>query len=315
MAIISYAAKRWLWKDMTIISGNHQISEFCKKASINIIELQPFSDTSLKGLKKHKQYIIDFAKQFTKCSFIFGHNSHDYWGLFLIYCISKNENKVFYNSQLNEHPKLSLWKKLFLRKHNRLFLDSLILFLVLKQKFDILSFGEYSFIGIDIKRILKKFPENSTPASDEIFSLNQNQVIVEYNIADLKIILIDQGEAFYKYTDELIENLISLSRSYPGFYLKQHPSFKSTSEDLLKNLQQLPIEIPVELIATDHTILIGIASHAIKNRNRSISLLYLVEMETIQIERYKYFLNSTQIIYPQNIADLQNELLTMMNQF
>jgi hypothetical protein len=186
MAIITWAARRWLWPDITIISSNFQIIKFCLKCGINVIEIKSNDDASYKGLVKHKKYIVDFSKQFSKCSLIFGHNSHDYWGLFLINCISKNGNTIYYNSQLKEHPKTSFSKKIFDKKHRRLFLDSLILLLVLKQKFDVLSFGEYSFIGIDIKRILKKYATNLTPVSDEIFSLNQNHVIIEYNIADTK---------------------------------------------------------------------------------------------------------------------------------
>jgi hypothetical protein len=311
MAIISYAAKRWLWSDIVIISGNYQICEFCKKAKINIIELQPFSDTSLKGLKKYKKYIIYFAKQFSKCNFIFGHNSHDYWGLFLINCISKNGNTIYYNSQFKEHPKLSFTKVIFSKKHCRLFLDSLILLLVLRKKFNVLSFGEYSFIGIDIKSILNEFTENKTPVSEKIFSLNQNQVINEYNIVDVKIILIDQGEAFYKYTNKLIECIISIEKNHKGFYLKQHPNLKTTNEVLLKNLSQIPAEIPIELITTNNTILIGIASNSIKFTDKSISLIYLVNIEQEIMKKYLSFLNTTFTKYPQSTKELIDQLLLL----
>jgi hypothetical protein len=190
------------------------------------------------------------------------------------------------------------------RKNRRLFLDTLILRLVLKKKFDVLSFGEYSFIGIDIERILKKFAKNLTPVSDEIFSLNQNHVIIEYNIVDIKIILIDQGEAFYKYPDELIECLISFSKRHNGFYLKQHPSFKTKNVELLDQLNQVPDEIPAELFV-DNNIIIGIASTVIKSNKKCISLIHLVEIDDDVVQRYVNFLGSNTIFYPKSILELE----------
>ncbi len=304
MAIVTWAARRWLWNDITIISSNFQIIKFCLKCGISVIEIKSNEDSSFKGLVNHKKYIVEFAKQFSKCSFIFGHNSHDYWGLFLLNCISKNGNSIYYNSQLQEHPKLSFLKKMISRKNRRLFLDTLILRLVLKKKFDVLSFGEYSFIGIDIERILKKFAKNLTPVSDEIFSLNQNHVIIEYNIVDIKIILIDQGEAFYKYPDELIECLISFSKRHNGFYLKQHPSFKTKNVELLDQLNQVPDEIPAELFV-DNNIIIGIASTVIKSNKKCISLIHLVEIDDDVVQRYVNFLGSNTIFYPKSILELE----------
>jgi hypothetical protein len=112
MSIVTGAAKRWLWEDITFISYNPAIIKFCIKSEIKFIKIKYNADTSFIGLVRHKKYVRKFAKQFTDCEFVFGHNSHDYWGLFFIECVSK-VNKVYYNSQLVEHPKLDIFKFLF----------------------------------------------------------------------------------------------------------------------------------------------------------------------------------------------------------
>jgi hypothetical protein len=306
MSIISYAAKRWLWCELTIISHNEQVEKFCINAKIPIIKILENKNTSIRGLHLHKKYIAKFAKQFSKCYILFGHNSHDYWGLFFIRCLSKNNNKIYYNSQLQEHLKQAFLKSIFTKQNRRLLLDTLILRLILMQKFDLLHFEEYCFIGIDVKNITKKYDVNLTRENSNTFLFNQQQILLAYNIDVINIILVEEGEVFYKYTEELIDYLISLKIGEPGFFLKEHPNFKTKNINLLNNILQIPSEIPAELVISNNTIVIGIASTTLKNCSNSISLINLVEMDSILREKYVDFLDSEIILFPKSIAELRS---------
>ncbi len=313
MSIITFAAKRWLWKDLTIISSNEPVEKFCNYCNINFVKINENNDKSYAGLKEYKNYITNEALKYSNGSFIFGHNSHDYWGLFFIHCLNKNNNKIYYNSQLQEHLKLPFLKSIITKQYRRLLLDVLMLRGLLNVKFDVLSFGEYGFIGIEAKNIIGQYDKNLTPESENIFTSNQKEILCAYGVDAINIILIEEGEAYYKYTDELTDYLVSVNKSHCGFFLKEHPNFKTNNARLLNYIEQLPAEIPAELLLNHNSLVIGIASNTMKTFKNCISLIKLVEIESTKALMYIDFLNSTDILYPTSIEELDLNINTLIN--
>lgn len=312
MAIITWAAKRWLWDKIIIISGNSQVLKFCKQCKISYVEIQKNEDTSYKGLLKHKKYVTNFALQFSNCNFIFGHNSHDYWGLYFIKCLNKS-NTVYYNPQLNEHPKIKFIYALTRKKTRNLIKDIFVLMVALKVKFDILKFEEYYFIGINAKRLNHKFSGNITKSENSTFLLNQKQVLGCYQLKEPEFVLIDQGEVFYSFTDELIQSIIKISKIKQNFFLKQHPNFKTKNVELLHGLKQIPDEIPIELLLNEDTTVIGIASNALREASISISLIHLLMSDKEQIAQYTKIINYSAIIFPKSIKEFEDLIYNKSN--
>lgn len=313
MAIIVWAAKRWLWKDIVIVTYNIQILKFCKKSNIKFFEINKNPSTHLGDIIAYRNYLKKLALEFTNIELVFGHNSHDYWGLYLIRCMEKGNNKIYYNSQLKEHPKQKRSQLLITKKGRGLLKDTIVLFLILKQRFDVLFFESYSFIGMDIKRILKKYTEKNSKQVEEIFILNQKQIQLKYELNSMKVILADQGEAFYYYTSELIRFLISFGSSPNMIYLKQHPTLLTKNEELLNELIQIPNEIPLELVVTDEVIVIGIASSSMLNKNKNVSLVKMVEMKIEDRKKYLEFVESTSAIIPKSIEELDINITSLIN--
>lgn len=308
MAILVYASKRWAWEELKIISFNPQIVFFCKRLHISCIQLSQNGSTNLNGIIAHKKYIRNESRKILKQEIIFGHNSNDYWGLFLMKCLKKNGNTVYYNPQIKEHSKISTMGLLKSGKAFKFLRDKLLLFWVTRIKFDVLHFGEYLFFGIDAKKIRALYKENNSEENLKIFQENQKRVRFEYNLHQRKIILVDQGEAFYKYTLELASFLVELNSTTKNLYLKQHPILKTTNEPIITNLPQIPSEIPIELIINESDLVLGIASSSMQNAKNCISLVQLVDMEKKDREKYIKFLNNNNIIFPKSIIEIRNHI-------
>lgn len=303
MPIIIWATKRWHINDFSIISHNTQIEKFCNKIGIKHIFIPKNSDKSFRGLKLYKSYIIQLSSKIKNSNVFFGHNSHDYWGLHLMYLLKSNGNNVYYSSQMKEHPRISIFKLMLNSKGRRLLLDKIILFLVTKRVFNILGFEDYYFLGINVKRIRKTFTIHNISENNKLFQTNKNLIRSIYNISEVKYILIDQGESFYSYSEELINTLINFSNKNNKLFLKQHPTLPTKNRTLLESLTEIPKEVPIELI-DNNCVFIGIASNALKNHERTVSLLNLVMIDKNKHKIYKSFLENHPIKFPSSIEEL-----------
>ena len=97
---------------------------------------------------------------------------------------------------------------------------------------------------------------NTTKSENSTFLLNQKQVLGCYQLKEPEFVLIDQGEVFYSFTDELIKSIIKISKIKQSFFLKQHPNFKTKNVELLSGLKQIPDEIPIELVLNENTTVV-----------------------------------------------------------
>jgi hypothetical protein len=187
-------------------------------------------------------------------------------------------------------------------------LDLIILLVVTHKRYDVLSFGSNKFIGIDARRIKDKYDKSASGLIEDIYSSNKKHVQAAYKLGNIRTILVDQGEAFYKYTDKLIDYIVSLSKKYDGFYLKQHPTLKTKNSLLITNLIQISSEIPVELIITDNSVILGLASNSMRDAGMAISMLELVDIDNSNKVKYLEFLNNSNVLIPKTISEFQEQL-------
>ena len=305
MAIIPWIMARCSWDDIIVISNNKKLLNFCRKCEIKYINIESNLDFSFNGLRKYKNYIHNIALDIEKDSDIFfSHNSHDYWGLYLMKYLFQN-NSIYYVSLMDEHKPTSIKKIFFLKKGILLFKDRLILFVVTRYWFSILSFNKYLFLGQNVKTIQKLYQTSSLEENTSILQKNQKKIKEIYNIHNLKYILVDQGETFYTYPEKLQTFLVNFSKNNTKIYLKQHPNFETVNNELIENLINLPRELPIELILESKTILIGIASNALKHHHTVVSLLKLITFKTnCTYGDYYGFLNGSRIVFPKTITEL-----------
>jgi hypothetical protein len=312
MSMLVWASARWSFADLHVISYNEQIEKFCGNVNISFTRIKINKDKSRKGLKEHKDYIIEFAKALKNNKVFFGHNSHDYWGLFLMDYLDQIGYEVFYtpcNLGYKYNPNLiSLLKK----DRRRYLIDVLILRNITGYRFHILSSGNYLFIGKKESDIISKYNKLDLNISQNIFENNRANVKKAYNLDHCSIVLVDQGEAFYKYTDEVINILISNDvKQY--MYIKQHPGLPTRNHQLLESLKEIPREIPIQFVTDSNTTLLGIASAALKEINNSISILKLVKISDSNYNIYKRFLQEENIHFPETNDELKDLLRQIIN--
>ena len=214
---------------------------------------------------------------------------------------------------MDEHKPSSIKKIISSKKGLSLFKDRLILFIVTHFWFSILSFNQYFFLGEDMKKIQKKYKAGNFKKNKIIFRKNKSKIQETYNLYNLKYILVDQGEAFYTYPEKLLMFLVDFSKNNTKIFLKQHPGLKTLNKELVENLEPIPRELPIELIVENDTVLIGIASNALKEHNKVVSLLKIVNIKPdFTFDDYYRFLEPSEIIFPKDIFELKNRLTKLI---
>lgn len=303
-----YAMNRWPIRDICIVTYNEALLAFCNNIHCKNIKIKSNTDVSFKGIKKHKKYLKNLTKNFHQQTFVFSHYSFDYWGLFFLKLLAKKNYVEFTQISKFHHS-----KKIFPinYKYVRFLFDNSIIFFFTGIWYNCFVFNKRYIRGLSQRKISMIFKQSNQKQNNLVAIENRKRILHYYKLSLPKIILIEQGELFYKYPSSILNELIKIAKNCHNFFLKEHPVFKTKNKKLIQHLSNLPHEIPIETICDNNVIFIGIASEALKQHEKSISLIQLVEIDNHSKSNYIEFLSDSIIEYPKTI----NELYKLLAKF
>lgn len=291
-------AKNQHFSDVVIITPNKILLEFLNKMQIKYIEIDTLVDYSLKGLKAHKHTLDMIALQIFSHDIYFEHIAHDYWGLYLMYMLRKT-NKVYFDYPLSVCPIRNTILDTILEKNSRtVFKENLIRYFVTGVRFNVLRTPNNPIVGIHLKRIYRLFKFLKIEYNHDIFIKNRQLVADVYKLSIPQIVLADQGDILYSYPEALTGMISELAKEF-RILLKQHPRLLTKDKVLLASLDKVPTEIPMELLISEETVIVGIASAFLRDFN-SISLIRLVDFYNEEKREYYYnFIKTDNVQIPE----------------
>jgi len=205
MATVTFVLKRYSLKDIFILSPNDAIVEFCKRMEMHHMALNTNRDKTLKGLKAYAKYIRQIAKTYRNVEFLFCFYGFDYWGLYFIKKLSKENFISFYNLD-NSFKKIKLlWYKPIrfqdLKDKTALFLATGICY----ERFEISS--DRMFLGLSPSRLESMYSLNDENEEPLLYRDNRKFIFDKYTLNLAKAIFIDQGNTRYETFNDIIEVL------------------------------------------------------------------------------------------------------------
>jgi hypothetical protein len=241
-------------EELKVITSNFSIKNFCEKFNIKCHYFERMIAINRKEYKENLEKIKLIAQVYHSENFLFCFYSRDLFGLCLMYRLAENNTITFHNKDFI-YKRLE-WRKLFT---NFKFLKDLIfLKSITKLPISIFKLSETKvFFGISPERLKLKFNSNvNLEYENEILKINQEQIFKNINIKANSVIFVDQGNSIFDVPD----SIIALLKSYDKrVFVKQHPNF-NLSNNKLNEFELLDKNIPIELMISNQTILIGIAS-------------------------------------------------------
>jgi hypothetical protein len=198
------------------------------------------------------------------------------------------------------------------KKSRRILLDCLILGSITKMKFDVIFDGNGFTIGLKKSKLKKLYSPLHLIHDEIIFSANQAQVFSAYKISKPEIIFADQGEIIFSIPEAVVDVILEIAKTHTVL-LKEHPRIPSVNHKLVNQLKRIPIEIPLEMLITKETVIIGITSTFLKFF-KSISIINLVDFnENYSKSNYYNYIKSETVIIPNTINELENNINFLLN--
>ncbi|MGC9331683.1 MAG: hypothetical protein ACP5DZ_07390 [Bacteroidales bacterium] len=297
MATIVYAAERWFWHEMHVISPNPAIIKLCKQLDIPVTSIKRNIDSSIRGLIRYRKYINQIAAGFKDCDFIFCFYGFDYWGLYFIKQLNKS-NKVYFNNLDISYPK----KK---KKNYRDIIDLLLLKVVtqLPLTFFEISANRY-FVGLTTDWLTATYNPVKLKADNSVYKKNQEHIRIAYDIPDYNWIFIDQGNIAFNIPDDVASIIVGLEK----LIFKKHPGFDVSNELFLK-CTMVAEEIPVQFLINEDTCVITIASTStIDSKSQNIiSIINLVKWYELEQQKKYLKLLRSHIRIPNTLEQLKKE--------
>lgn len=256
--------------DLKVLTSNVSIKIFCEKFNIKCHYFERLIANNRNQYKENIEKISLIAKDYHSENFLFCFYSRDIFGLSLMYKLAENNTITFHNKDFI-YEKLD-WRKLF---SNFKFLKDLIfLKSVTKLPISIFKLNENKvFFGISPKRLRLKFKSNvNLEYENEILKINQEQIFKNVNINADSVIFVDQGNSIFDVPDSIIALLKSFDKKV---FVKQHPNF-NLSNSKLNEFELIDKNIPIELLISDETILIGIISTILFDKDINCKKISLI---------------------------------------
>jgi hypothetical protein len=114
------------------------------------------------------------------------------------------------------------------------------------------------FFGVSIQKLNLDFLKLDSSQNSEIFELNKAFFSTQLNLPSDAIIFVDQGKSAYDVEDSVIDFILSKFEKNKIF-IKPHPNLSISNPRLLE-FQQIPSNIPLDLLLRKQMEIIGICS-------------------------------------------------------
>lgn len=292
-----FALKRYPMREISVITINAQIVEFCTKVGIRCISLIREQESFQLDLKfEFPDKLSDLKHQ----QVLFCFYGFDLYGLKLIYNL--REFNIVYFTNLDHHfrrinfprNKTELGRIKELIEKRRAYNLPLQLYKIEHNRY---------FLGISPKKLNKDFHTLDKVFSSEIFLENQKIILDAYEVPDYKSVFIDQGNTAFIIEDDLVD---IIGANVGGkLLIKSHPNFPISNEKFLEIGYTINKEIPVELLFKKNTVAIGIVSTALNSVDKKISLANLVKWKNSEVKnQYFSLFNFKENEVPRSIEEL-----------
>lgn len=275
-------------EELVVYSPNKLIVDFCNEQNIKNKYLKWIKKSGWREVKQSTFLVTEFAKTIVNQKVLFCFYGFDLLGLEFIYQI-KDRNEIYFLNKDHIHKELKLKDFLFDRKW---ILDFLIYKYYFKFPISLFSNdGVRRFFGVQPQTLESIFSPLPVTLETEIFEFNKSEIIKKLNIISNAVIFIDQGSSSFIVNDEIV-NWLDSNFKNDLIYVKPHPNGYLSSESL-KKFKFLPTETPMELLPVKSSVLIGICSTSLLDRDnqcKKYSLINLVKWRNP--DTYQKYLNS-----------------------
>lgn len=239
-------------EELKVVTSNISIKNFCAQFNIKCHYFERMIANDRKQYKESLEKMDLIAKDYSSENFLFCFYSRDILGLYLMYKLVETNTVTFYNKDFIYEK--SDWRKLFFNLKS--IKDLIFLKSITKLPLSVFKQNESKvFFGISPKKLELKFNLNVN-IEGEILKINQEKIFKNVNINADSIIFVDQGNSIFDVPDSIIALLKSYNKRV---FVKQHPNF-NLSNSKLNEFELIDKNIPIELLITDQTVLIGITS-------------------------------------------------------
>ena len=313
MLTFVFISHKFSFNEITILSYNESIEKLCSILQIPFIKIKINNDISYKGLINHREYFKSISAEIKGENILFCFNVFDYWGLYFMYLLKKN-NRVYFENKEIIFPFLNLWENIIFKNARRLLLDSIVFKIILGLNFSVFKIpGRSYMLGIKLKTIEKDFLKYKF--ENDHFENNQKEILKTFNIQNIDVLYVDDGADYYEIEETLLKNLIDfLTEINMNFYIKPHPTSILKSK-ILSAQNIIPKEIPAEFLSGIPKIVIFVQSCSaimLSEYLNCISLINLVKWEQVN---YKIFVldeilgeKAKLIKFPTTIKELHENI-------
>ena len=322
---IVYIFRCFSFKDVIIISSNSKILDFCEQINVRTIRLPKKKDSpSFIDLKEYKVKLEKISSTINGERVFFSINIFGLWELYLIKCLSKN-NQIFFKSldPYYEIKRFSL-KLLFEKKYINSLKDVLIYFIVTKLHFDIFKIHDKYVLGINKDILKKKYLPLHVPKTNCFFNKNVALINNVFKIKRNDVLIIDSPlDSTYTLPKNLISEICNFFFSHNlSISVKKHPDYKF-SNDVLEGFYNIPDLIPSEVIDySSYKIIIGNKSSSLLKLSENKSVISILNMTNYFKSEIKEKLininlknfNNNKICSPSTIEDFKKEVINVIGQ-
>ena len=271
-------------KEIIVVTGHKKIVDFCEKLNIRYKRVNWNRKGGIRNTITAKKEIKKDASLIVGKKILFCFYGFDIHGLFFIYQLSKT-NEIYF------HNKDHIWTKersffILLDKYRNK--DFLIYSLIFRLTISSFIISDRKFFGITPKKLKKDFNSINNSYNKNIFESNRSICCNNIKFGEKPVIFVDQGKARFKVPDRIIE-LLELKFKDNPIFLKAHPNGELSNSKLLK-FEQLPRDIPSELILNENCIAISICSTSLLDDDlkcQKFSLINQVEWRSVK-DKNKY---------------------------
>jgi len=307
------AIKNFDLKNTHFITGDSSVYAFLGKIDVSLTYIERDPDNSFKGLKRYRNKVREVISEFKDCKVYFFFYSFDWMGLYLIKCLSKN-NEVYFENVEYLFGKVRRFADLFTRGVRVKTLNMIPIMLLTGIKFNMFKInkGTY-FLGISPQRLYRRY-KKFTPLIDSSYFKRNVEIVEKAYDLELagEIVFFDNPPGEYFSADSLNAVIDFLVDKGFKFALKTHPSWPSG----IKNTERFSLirkEIPGEIIvAMNHKVCLGLGSSMLNYASKykcTISILELVQFSTP--DHKKAYVDSFSdhkghIMFPKTLEELEH---------
>lgn len=288
--------------NLIFLTSNKSLIKLLNGVRAKVIEIPVVRDDySRKALSQIHQENRGIAAKFSDCKVIHFFYRNDIAGLSLIRMLSKNNTPV--HIPLDPDAKrVWLFQLKSLRAIRKFGISQLAYLFIFGFRPNLFESDNSYFLG-----------KKEKPAAEDLMGadstlLNQNKKLLLKNIhlGDLEILYLDNASAhFPKAALQIVSILKDLEASGHKITVKPHPTFKPL--DAFKSFELVPDELPAEICMSFAKIVLGFSTTALKTPLEVpvISLLKMVEVEQVPLQRYLNHLDSANILFPESLNELK----------